>query len=236
MTISETEKKWKSNVLLNCKRNSVACEKKNGLIADYLFKEGFLNVTESFLKESGFVSPDNIPKLSERSNINELVLNGEIDAALDILYSHFPLPLLEENPEVLFSLKLQKLIEMVRHHSEITDIIHFAQHNLSNIAINNDMLLEETERVLALAIFEEPFNCPFNHLLDVSQRLKTAKAVNDSILRSNNCDANPKLKTILNATINLQQIMKENSIPFLEIKDLACCTDLMADCCEKKID
>ncbi|MEN2499960.1 MAG: hypothetical protein MHMPM18_004137 [Marteilia pararefringens] len=125
---------------------------------------------------------------------------------------------------------------MVRHHFEITDIIHFAQHNLSNIAINNDMLLEETERVLALAIFEEPFNCPFNHLLDVSQRLKTAKAVNDSILRSNNYDANPKLKTILNAIINLQQIMKENSIPFLEIKDLAGCTDLMADCCEKKID
>ena len=107
---------------------------------------------------------------------------------------------------------------MVRNNTEISQIIDFARKNLSKLEINDESLLEEMEQVLALAIFEEPYNSPFQKLLSSQHREKTARSVNDSLLKQLDIDPQSKVKNLIMIADSLQTILTENQIRYPKIE------------------
>ena len=110
---------------------------------------------------------------------------------------------------------------MVREKCEISQIIDFAQQNLAKLQIDNDMLLEEMEQTLALAIFEEPHNSPFKMLLSDEHRHKTAQAINESLLGHKLINPQSQIKRLILTADSLQGILSDNKITYPKIENFS---------------
>ena len=75
---------------------------------------------------------------------------------------------------LFFSLKQQKLIELIRD-KDIEGALNYAQLHLAERVEENPDVLTELEKTLALLAFENPENSPFGELLHISQRQKVSK-------------------------------------------------------------
>ncbi|XWS18366.1 hypothetical protein CRYUN_Cryun32bG0037300 [Craigia yunnanensis] len=118
--------------------------------------------------------------------------------------------ILDTNPQLLFHLQQQRLIELIRN-GKVEEALEFAQEELAPRGEENQSILEELERTVSLLAFEDVSNCPVGELLDVSQRLKTASEVNAAILTSQSHEKDPKLPSLLKMLIWAQNQLDEEA-------------------------
>lgn len=105
---------------------------------------------------------------------------------------------MDKDAKLLFHLQLQKLIELIRER-KIQEALDFAQEELAPKGEENPEFLEELERTMSLFAFSSQalLDNPVGHLLEPSQRLKTACELNSAILASQSSDSDPKLLSLI---------------------------------------
>ena len=115
--------------------------------------------------------------LADRRIIRASVEKGQISGAISRTDDLCP-DVLGENPALLFRLRQQQLVELVRE-GKVSDAIAFAQHSLAPMAEQCAESLGELERTMLLLAYEDVHACPEAGLLDQAQpTLNPALALN----------------------------------------------------------
>lgn len=192
-----------------------SCDKiLRSLVLGYLSHYAYSKTAEYFAKETG--QEEKITQqLSDMKNrqskltvcntinstlvIREFIVKGDIDNALDAISRFYPTVL--KNQDIVFKLKCQKFIEMIRS-SNINDTLRYGQTELASF-----YTLPEYEHflreVFSLIAYIDPYNCTVSYLLDESKRLAVADAVNLAILqeskqrKQNSLQLSPALELIV---------------------------------------
>eukprot|EP01103_Thecamoeba_quadrilineata_P018151 TRINITY_DN6769_c0_g1_i1.p1 TRINITY_DN6769_c0_g1~~TRINITY_DN6769_c0_g1_i1.p1 ORF type:complete len:258 (-),score=77.73 TRINITY_DN6769_c0_g1_i1:49-822(-) len=167
----------------------------NELIMNYLIVEGYKDAAEKFQKESGTNPGIDLESIKERMAIRLAIQSGNIEGGIEKVNDLNP-EILETNPDLIFHLKQQHLIELIRE-GDIDKALKFAQEKLAPQGEANSNFLEDLEKTMSLLAFEDHTKSPVSSLLDHSQRQKTASEVNAAILILQSQEKEPKLTTLL---------------------------------------
>ncbi|KAM3147530.1 hypothetical protein pb186bvf_000337 [Paramecium bursaria] len=160
---------------LNNKQISISKNDMNQLVLNFFIVEGYREAAINFSKATGIkLSLGEIEKMTDRIETKQNILNGQIDIVLDKFKTN-------PNTRILFSLKMQKLIEIIKQ-NQIKEAIDYAQREIIQHLIEEPSLLEETEKVMSLIAFEDMNQSPHNQLLKNSQRIKIASEINAQYL------------------------------------------------------
>ena len=109
----------------------------NKIVLNYLVVEGYKDAVEKFIKETGISAEYDAELLERRMKIRSLILNSQIDEAINEINNINP-EILEKNPLIHFELQKQKLIEIIKN-NRIEEALQFAQNKLFPITLNNVM-------------------------------------------------------------------------------------------------
>lgn len=112
------------------------------------------------------------------------------------------------------------MIELIRER-KLEDALLFAQNHLCEYGENNERILEELERTMALLAFENPNDSPFADLLQSVQRQKLASEVNSSILEFENLESNAKLNILIKMLLWSQDLLDKRNVSYPKMTDLA---------------
>eukprot|EP01137_Pigoraptor_chileana_P005688 Opistho-2@49086 len=167
----------------------------NRLVMNYLVIEGYKDAAERFMHESGENPNIDLNSIEDRMRIRASVQKGNIEHAIELVNDLNP-EILDTNPRLYFHLQQQRLIELIRQ-NRMQDALEFAQEEMAPRVEEHPQFLEELERTMALLAFENQKACPVGHLLDASQRQKTASELNAAILTSQAQEREPKLPGLL---------------------------------------
>lgn len=172
-------------------------EELNKLILDYLVVEGYKEAAENFILESNTQSDGVEPagSLGNRTIIRKAIQIGDIQKAIELVNDLDP-EILDKNPGLYFHLQQQKLIELIRE-KKSDEALDFLNKELSSFGEENQAYLDELEKTLVLLAFDDHSKSPMAHLLDISQRHKTASELNAAILSNNTQDKDAKLPNVL---------------------------------------
>ena len=160
--------------------------------------------------------------MDARKNIRNLVLQGEIDAAIAEVKKLEP-KLFEENEELYFDLQLQKLIEMIKTDDLIEALQFSAKTIIPYIAAHEPTSQEnyrKLEKIMSLMAFRTPSHSPMSHLIESSQKVKTASKLNSVLLEARDLETESKLPTLLKLLLWSQNQLAE-TVNFPQITDLA---------------
>lgn len=157
--------------------------------------------------------------MNERIKIRDAIEIGEIELAKNLINNLHP-ELIDSNRYLAFHLQQQQLIELIRE-NRLEDALIFAQNHLSEYGENNEKILEEMERTMALLAFEKPNESPFEDLLHPVHRQKLASEVNSAILEFENLESNAKLNTLIKMLLWGQDQLDKKSIVYPKMTDLA---------------
>lgn len=91
--------------------------------------------------------------------------------------------IVEERPELLFRLKKQEFIELVKK-NRTDEALEFAERELARRVEGDEGLLRELESAMALLLFEDAKKSPLAHFLSDEYTHETADLLNASILAS----------------------------------------------------
>lgn len=97
----------------------------NQLVMNFLILEGYKEGALKFEKESGIKAEIDHAQIDARIKIRKLILDGKIEEALREI-NELNSEILDLNPDLLFSLKKQQLIELIKE-NKLEDAIRFAQ-------------------------------------------------------------------------------------------------------------
>ncbi|GER31638.1 LisH and RanBPM domains containing protein [Striga asiatica] len=184
-------------------------EDMNKLVMNFLVTEGYVEAAEKFRLESGTAPGMDLATITDRMAVKKAVQSGNVEDAIEKVNDLNP-EILDTNPELYFHLQQQRLIEFIRN-GKVEEALEFAQEELAPRGEENQGFLEELERTIALLAFEDMTNCPVAELLDISQRLKTAREVNAAILISQSHEKDPKLLSLLKMLIWVQNQLDEKA-------------------------
>jgi glucose-induced degradation protein 8 len=120
--------------------------------------------------------------IDKRREIRILIQEGKIVEAVEMINDINP-EILDNNDELYFSLKKQKLIELILN-NKTEEALQFAQGVIAEKAMKRPEFLEQMEEVMTLLAFDKPKESPLKHLVDISARQKLASDVNEAILTS----------------------------------------------------
>jgi len=192
----------------------------NRLIMNYLVTEGFKEAAEKFQMESGIKPSVDLDTLDERIKIRDAIQNGRIRDAVAMVNKLHP-ELLDNDRYLFFHLQQQHLIELIRERNT-EEALKFAQEQLAERGEENQEVLGELERTLALLAFEEPEKSPFGDLLHPSHRQKVASELNAAILKMENQDSTtPKLANLLKLLLWAQDELDKKKVKYPKMTDLA---------------
>lgn len=155
-------------------------EQLNNLILNYLITEGYREAAEKFSQESGSHLQFDPEEIEHRMRIRRALMEGNIDEAISAV-NEFDAEVLDGNQELLFKLRLQKLIEYIRL-GEVHEALAFSQEVLAPAAISNPVLLRSLEEVMSLLAFEYPEQSPMGYLVHKSHLQTVASELNSAIL------------------------------------------------------
>ncbi len=185
---------------------------------NYLVIEGYKDAAEKFQAECGADPGIDLHSISERMATRRAIQSGDVQTAIERANDLDPL-ILDENPGLFFHLQQQKLIELIRA-NDVAGALRFAEQELAPRGEENPQFLAELERTMALLAFSDIAKSPVAHLLDASQRQKTASELNAAILNSQCQDKDPKLPVMLKLLIWAQEQLKEYAeFPGMDPKD-----------------
>lgn len=192
----------------------------NRLIMNYLVTEGFKEAAEKFQMESGIKPSVDLDTLDDRIKIRDAIQNGRIQDAIAMVNKLHP-ELLDNDRYLFFHLQQQHLIELIRDRNT-EEALKFAQEQLAERGEENQEVLGELERTLALLAFDEPEKSPFGDLLHPSHRQKVASELNAAILKMENQDSTtPKLANLLKLLLWAQDELDKKKMKYSKMTDLA---------------
>jgi len=192
----------------------------NKLIMNYLVTEGFKEAAEKFQLESGINPLIDLDNLDHRIKIRDAIQNGKIQEAISMVNRLYP-ELLDDNRYLFFHLQQQQLIELIRERN-LEESLKFAQDHLAERGEENQEILIELERTLALLAFDEPEKSPFGDLLHPSHRQKVASEVNAAILKLESHDGTTsKLANLLKLVLWAQDELDKKKVKYPKMTDLA---------------
>jgi len=168
----------------------------NELIMNFFVIEGYKDAAAVFQKEAS-VEPDmDLESITGRMEVRTSVQNGDIPAAIEKV-QQLDAEILNENTELVFHLKQQQLIELIRK-GDVDAALDFAQRELSSLGQENPHFLGELERTMALLAFDVTnTTSPVASLLETRQRLKVASEVNAALLVNQGQEKEAKLVDLL---------------------------------------
>jgi Ran-binding protein 9/10 len=122
------------------------------------------------------------------------VSQGHIGEAIELVAKIFP-KIFEFSREIVFRLKCQQFIELIRtglregllvgsqqHYQEILCFGSDIQSEFINVQSDNAGFRKRLEEVFSLLAYNNPYECPAKHLLDDDERRSIAFALNDAIV------------------------------------------------------
>jgi hypothetical protein len=165
------------------------------LILEYLIREGYKECVDSYQRESNSQVELKFTSLDERASICQSIHEGKIDETIDKVKKLAP-EMLQNETNLLFSLQLQKFIEIVRA-GNIDLAIEFAQNELAFFGEMSGKYLEEIERAMSLVVFDLTEKHSNSDLLNVNQRYKIASELNSKILSNTSHSDDNKLTTLM---------------------------------------
>jgi len=198
-----TKKEWVDRL------NSVKLSKQdlNKLVMNFFLIEGYKDAAENFKKESGTdISNMDLTFMQERLDIRSMIHDGHIEKAIQKVKDLDP-RILESNPDLFFTMMLQKLIELIKQ-NRILESIDFAQKELTPFVEKNPKQLEKVEKVMTLLAFEDISGSSFSDLVENSQKVKVASEVNHQLLRSQSKDTDSKISTLIKMLLWSQNRLK----------------------------
>ena len=154
----------------------------NKIVMNYLLVEGYQSAAEKFTQECGIKADMEYTLIGKRREIRVNIQKGKIVEAVELINDINP-EILDNDDELYFNLKKQKLIELIKENKP-KEAIEFSQGALAEKAMNNPVFLDQIEEVMALLAFENLSECPLKKLIDISERQKLASQVNEAILVS----------------------------------------------------
>lgn len=159
----------------------------NKLVMNYLVTEGFKDAAEKFQEEAGISAGQDLSLLDNRISIRDNIQAGKIQEAINLVNQLHP-QLLDNDRYLLFHLQQQHLIELIRE-QRVEEALQYAADNLAERGEEDNAVLQELERTLALLAFEEPSSCPFADLLSPSHRQQVASQLNAAILMAEHAES-----------------------------------------------
>lgn len=183
----------------------------NSLVLNYLITEGYREAAEKFREESGCHSDIDPEEIDHRMRIRKAVMEGEIDEAISAV-NEFDAEILDRNPELLFRLRLQKLIEYIKN-GAVQEALAFSQDVLAPATISQPKLLKSLEEVMSLLAFENPAQSPVGYLVQNAQLQVIASDLNAALLASSGHTSDAKI-TVLMKTLNWSQRRLQDCISF----------------------
>eukprot|EP00755_Sulcionema_specki_P007746 Sspe_Gene.39035::Locus_18835_Transcript_1_1_Confidence_1.000_Length_781::g.39035::m.39035 len=189
----------------------------NRLVMNFLEVEGYKEAAECF-KEEADVECGCLDAITDRMEIRRAIHEGNIKEAVERVEQLNPDVL--KDTKLLFSLKQQQLIELIRS-GDIEASLNFARTDLAPKGPEEAAeCMDALEQTLCLLAFEDPTMCQYNGLLDVGQRQKTASGLNAAILSSMSQDAEPQLPQLLRLLLWMQDSLS-TQCRFPRVTDLS---------------
>ncbi len=172
-------RQWEAN--LNSRK--IPTEWMNALVMNYLATQGHAAAAATFERETGTPQVLNPESTAIRMKIRQSIeRDGNPAEAIDRVVDLNP-EIVEERPELLFRLKKQEFIELVKQ-KRTDEALRFAEEELARRVEGDEGLLRELESAMALLLFEEPEKSPLCHFLSQGYTHETADLLNESILAS----------------------------------------------------
>eukprot|EP00299_Pterocystis_sp_00344_P006316 c18128_g1_i1.p1 GENE.c18128_g1_i1~~c18128_g1_i1.p1 ORF type:complete len:240 (-),score=60.93 c18128_g1_i1:2-640(-) len=194
------------------KHETFADEDINRVVMDFLVVEGHMSAAQHFQRESQTKLLVDANSIGHRMSIRDSVQLGDIEGAIDKVNDLNP-DILDNNPQLLFDLKLQQLVELIRQ-NKIEEGLAFAQSDLAQLCEEHPEFLPSLEQTMALFVFNDVKDSPFSKLLDYSQRQKVASELNSSILTSLSQKPEPRLYDLFRILLHTQKTLsKDITIP-----------------------
>ncbi|EAS05436.2 Ran-binding protein in the microtubule-organising centre protein (macronuclear) [Tetrahymena thermophila SB210] len=209
---------WKEEL----KNVKIAKQDMNKLIMNFFLIEGYKEAAEKFREESQTeISEQDLECMQPRIDIRKLILNGQIDEAINEL-DKINKKVLEENKDINFNIKLQKCIELIRS-EQIDKAISFAQEELLPILESSnekkELYQDSMEKVMSLLAFENLQESPYQDLVSNSQRIKISSQINYEMLKGQQEKEN-KLPTLIKLLLWSQDKLSEK-LEFPQIKNVS---------------
>lgn len=135
-------------------------------------------------QEANGVADDNMFALDQRKLLRRLIREGNVEGVLINLQEWYPQEKEEHFSKILFLLRCQKFIELIRT-GHVEDAVNLARSQLASFfgkSRDQDLLLHDC---LALLAYERPQDSPMAYLLQFGQREVVADAVNAFVLGTN---------------------------------------------------
>uniref|UniRef100_A0A1J3E0L1 Glucose-induced degradation protein 8-like protein n=1 Tax=Noccaea caerulescens TaxID=107243 RepID=A0A1J3E0L1_NOCCA len=160
------------------------------LVRNYLLHYGY----EETLKAFNLATETSVPRnaieeqdvsfaLQDRKNLRELIMKGEIDAAIAKLRDSYPQLLQNDKSELCFLLHCQKFIELVRI-GEIEEARKYGRVELAKFTGVN-VLTDIVQDCFALVAYTNPEESVVAYFLGETQKEVVADAVNAMVLSTN---------------------------------------------------
>eukprot|EP00659_Diplonema_papillatum_P017284 gene17284-26545_t len=168
------------------KKNEVVVERESmdRLVMKFLEIEGFKEAAECFRSEAKLEKECVEESVADRIEIRQQIQDGDVSGARSRVAELFPAVL--QDADLSFQLRLQELIELVKG-GEVEAALDYARDRIASEDMP-ERHLEAMEQALCLLAYDDPALCKYRGLLDPSQRLATASAVNTALLVHNKQD------------------------------------------------
>eukprot|EP01119_Soliformovum_irregulare_P021857 TRINITY_DN7356_c0_g1_i1.p1 TRINITY_DN7356_c0_g1~~TRINITY_DN7356_c0_g1_i1.p1 ORF type:complete len:411 (-),score=88.29 TRINITY_DN7356_c0_g1_i1:526-1758(-) len=205
--LMESREKLRSEV----KSIALKTDEVPNLIRQYLLHFGYSDTLQSFEEISGTNSTKDplLTSLPHRTKIRRLIMEGEIEEAIQSIEESFP-KLLASFPKALFALRCQQLIELIRAR-KLNEAVVFAQSTSSEFTMLESSEEEILQEVLGLLAYEDPSAFPIGRLLKIQQRESVADAVNSAVLVHQGCSSQSKLEVLLRQLLAVRSTMREEN-------------------------
>jgi len=188
----------------------------NELVMGWLAIEGFKDAAAVFQQEACVQIPMPLETLETRVAVREAIHKGDMAAALSAVNSMDP-NIAETQPNVMFTLKIQHLIEIIRG-GDITMAMDFARIEIAPLVEGNPSFLPRLERAISLLAFERVEDCPSAEVLSTAHRQHTAAVVNAALLQAHGLEPTSQLESMVKLMIWAQGRLDERVIfPHLNV-------------------
>lgn len=149
---------------------------------NFLVNGGHKDAGEKFQTECGTDSGVELLSISERTAIRQAIQSGKVQTAIERANNQ-DLHILDKNPELLFRLLQQKLIEFIRT-NDVAGALRVAEKELVPMCEENLQFLASLESAMTLLAISDMNKSPTAHLLSANYRQKTVNELNTAILRN----------------------------------------------------
>eukprot|EP00039_Didymoeca_costata_P006525 m.91083 g.91083 ORF g.91083 m.91083 type:complete len:230 (-) comp13288_c0_seq5:1804-2493(-) len=186
----------------------------NKLIMNFLVVEGHKDASVAFEKETGEKPMVDLSVVEQRMKIRSVVQDGNIIEAMTRVNDINP-EILDTHQQLYFRLHLQRLIDLISE-DKIEQALDFAEKELAVLAKEDTECMQNLEEVMGLFAFQDKHNSPLSHLLQATQRQKTASELNRAILSSQGQDTRPRLYSLLKLLLWAQERLEQRNVPHIK--------------------